>query len=435
MDAVLSDKLSQFFDQMLGHSESVESQSPEANSKRKSKKKKNKNKYEEETKEEKALEGEINQKQDPKISKQKNAKGEKKKEVVTKANKSIKVKPDIDTKSKLTEDSPSKVETSPDKSERFTKDGFKIVSLIPNDDSDVSDAFEYDSEEEDSFNCMDESEIKNQAMNSKPKKGPAKMTEDGFKIVNDIPADDSDVSDAFEEDEGLGSEQEPGLDNHYKGSLKNVKKPILQMINDFGIDGDILLGKTKTSGDTMNHLPFKHKSKGSSPNSLTLAAKKRKQSEITVLDYTKKRGSDKKKQKTDSEPEEENAELPSQPENTMDEKLMKRVRYDVFKLGMSGFNKKEKEDARIALAIKLGAKPPKNKAISYKELVEKKKEEKKKFDEEQEERKEQGLKVTKMKSKKPERREVVKPSTAQIGRFKNGIQMLSKKDIAKIKRS
>ncbi|KAK4301283.1 hypothetical protein Pmani_026567 [Petrolisthes manimaculis] len=426
MDAVLSDKLSQFFDQMLGDSESVESQNPEANnSKRKSKKKKNKNKYE----------GKVNQKQEPKISTQKNANGEEKNEVITKTNKSIKVKPDIDTKNKLTEDITSKVETSPDKSERFTKDGFKIISLIPDDDSDVSDAFEYDSEEEDSFNYMDESENKNQTMNSKPKtKGLTKMTEDGFKIVNDIPADDSDVSDAFDDEE---EEQEPGLDNHYKDSIKNVKKPILQMIKDFGIDGDILLGKT--SKDTMNQLSFKHKLKGSSPNSLTLAAKKRKQSEITILDYTKKRGSDKKKQKkTEEEPtEEENEEFLSQPENsTMDVKLMKRVRYDVFKLGMSGFNKKEKEDARIALAIKLGAKPPKNKAISYKELVEKKKEEKKKFEEEQEDRKLQGLKVTKMKcNKKSERREVVKPSTAQIGHFKNGIQMLSKKDIAKIKHS
>lgn len=45
----------------------------------------------------------------------------------------------------------------------------------------------------------------------------------------------------------------------------------------------------------------------------------------------------------------------------MDEKQLKQVRYDVFKLGMTGFHKEKREDARIALAIKLGAKPPRNK--------------------------------------------------------------------------
>ena len=49
-----------------------------------------------------------------------------------------------------------------------------------------------------------------------------------------------------------------------------------------------------------------------------------------------------------------------QPE-ALDEKQLKRVRYDVFKLGMSGFHKEKKEDTRVALAIKLGAKPPRNK--------------------------------------------------------------------------
>lgn len=48
-------------------------------------------------------------------------------------------------------------------------------------------------------------------------------------------------------------------------------------------------------------------------------------------------------------------------QNVVNDKVMKLVRYDVFKFGMSGFDKKEKEDARVALAVKLGAKPPKQK--------------------------------------------------------------------------
>jgi GTP cyclohydrolase FolE2 len=47
---------------------------------------------------------------------------------------------------------------------------------------------------------------------------------------------------------------------------------------------------------------------------------------------------------------------------------MKKVRYEVFKFGMSGFKPEKKEEVKVALAIKLGAKPPKNKGYNYKEL-------------------------------------------------------------------
>ncbi|XP_046607289.1 uncharacterized protein C1orf131 [Neodiprion virginianus] len=47
---------------------------------------------------------------------------------------------------------------------------------------------------------------------------------------------------------------------------------------------------------------------------------------------------------------------------------MKRARFDVIKFGMSGFDGAKGEEAKIALAVKLGAKPPKKKAKNYKEL-------------------------------------------------------------------
>ncbi|XP_060812295.1 uncharacterized protein C1orf131 homolog [Bombus pascuorum] len=47
---------------------------------------------------------------------------------------------------------------------------------------------------------------------------------------------------------------------------------------------------------------------------------------------------------------------------------MKRVRYEVMKFGMSGFKEKKAKEAEVALAISLGAKPPKRKAINYKIL-------------------------------------------------------------------
>jgi len=46
---------------------------------------------------------------------------------------------------------------------------------------------------------------------------------------------------------------------------------------------------------------------------------------------------------------------------------MKKVRFEVFKFGMSGFKTEKKEEVKVALAIKLGAKPPKNKVYNYKE--------------------------------------------------------------------
>lgn len=55
---------------------------------------------------------------------------------------------------------------------------------------------------------------------------------------------------------------------------------------------------------------------------------------------------------------------------------MKRVRYEVMKFGMSGFQGEKAKAAETALAISLGAKPPKRKGINYKILQREKKGEK-----------------------------------------------------------
>lgn len=55
---------------------------------------------------------------------------------------------------------------------------------------------------------------------------------------------------------------------------------------------------------------------------------------------------------------------------------MKRVRYEVMKFGMSGFEKVKANEAKVALAISLGAKPPKNTGINYKVLQRQRKEQK-----------------------------------------------------------
>lgn len=50
------------------------------------------------------------------------------------------------------------------------------------------------------------------------------------------------------------------------------------------------------------------------------------------------------------------------------EKEMKKLRYEIIKFGMSGFEKPKARRAKVELAISLGAKPPKNRRTNYKAL-------------------------------------------------------------------
>lgn len=59
-------------------------------------------------------------------------------------------------------------------------------------------------------------------------------------------------------------------------------------------------------------------------------------------------------------------------ENNID---MKRFRHEIIKFGMSGLDQQKKEEAKIHLAVKLGARPPKNKYKNYKLLKAEKKNE------------------------------------------------------------
>lgn len=72
----------------------------------------------------------------------------------------------------------------------------------------------------------------------------------------------------------------------------------------------------------------------------------------------------------------------SKSKNEDDALDMKRVRHEVFNFGISGYNFQDQQKAKIALAVKLGAKPPKNKYQNYKELQEAKKQAKEKEKEE-----------------------------------------------------
>lgn len=62
---------------------------------------------------------------------------------------------------------------------------------------------------------------------------------------------------------------------------------------------------------------------------------------------------------------------------------MKKVRNEVFNFGITGYGFEDQQKAKVAVAIKLGAKPPKNPFKNYKELIEERKEAKKKAAEEE----------------------------------------------------
>ena len=122
---------------------------------------------------------------------------------------------------------------------------------------------------------------------------------------------------------------------------------------------------------------------------------------------------------------------------------MKEARFQVFKFGVSGMDKKSKEEANTALALRLGAKPEKNKFLDYKDLKEERKLEKEEKEMMEEERKRslQGVRKSSNKNglaaKKGSNNKVKKKgskSDFKVGSFDGGMLKLSQKDLNSIKR-
>ncbi|XP_026728748.1 uncharacterized protein C1orf131 [Trichoplusia ni] len=96
----------------------------------------------------------------------------------------------------------------------------------------------------------------------------------------------------------------------------------------------------------------------------------------------------------------ENNEINQRTRNLSKDLDLKKIRHEVVKFGMSGFDPTKKEEARIALAVSLGAKPPKKEYVNYKELMQKRKQEKLKEMEEKEQMKSKSILKTAGKKKK-----------------------------------
>ncbi|XP_067662281.1 uncharacterized protein C1orf131-like [Haliotis asinina] len=114
---------------------------------------------------------------------------------------------------------------------------------------------------------------------------------------------------------------------------------------------------------------------------------------------------------------------------------MNTARFEVRKLGISGFGGEKKSEARVSLLISLGAKPPRNKSYTnYKEFQQKRKAD---MDAERQRRLEEQVPGEKLPKRKSQKRPGEKGDTidGQIGYYKNGVQFISKESLQKLKSS
>ena len=123
------------------------------------------------------------------------------------------------------------------------------------------------------------------------------------------------------------------------------------------------------------------------------------------------------------------------------EVTMKQARFEVFKFGVSGLDKKSREEANNALAVRLGAKPEKNKGVEYKQLKEDRinEKEEKRIKEEEHRNSLQGVKhsrksgMSAKKSANISKKKKGKKGDFKVGAFDGGMLKLSQKDISSIK--
>nr|XP_029487221.1 uncharacterized protein C1orf131 homolog isoform X1 [Oncorhynchus nerka] len=115
-----------------------------------------------------------------------------------------------------------------------------------------------------------------------------------------------------------------------------------------------------------------------------------------------------------------------------DEFSLEKARLEVHRFGITGYQKVQQRVFEQERAIMLGARPPKKEYVNYKVLQQRVKDKKQKAkDEIQTDLKK---KMTKPRDEK-RKSSSSKAPTGQVGRFKNGMLVLSTKEIQKIKAS
>ncbi|XP_048842275.1 uncharacterized protein C1orf131 homolog isoform X2 [Brienomyrus brachyistius] len=144
----------------------------------------------------------------------------------------------------------------------------------------------------------------------------------------------------------------------------------------------------------------------------------------------------KKNSKTNATmPEKEPQQVKKGDKGDLDRFNLEKARLEVHRFGITGFQKEQRRQFEQERAIMLGAKPPKKEHINYKVYQQMIKEKKLK---EKEEVTSDTKKKKKQKDKEKEKKRKSTSSalpTGQVGRFKNGMLVLSSKEIQKIKNS
>ncbi|XP_041660928.1 uncharacterized protein C1orf131 homolog [Cheilinus undulatus] len=147
-----------------------------------------------------------------------------------------------------------------------------------------------------------------------------------------------------------------------------------------------------------------------------------------------------KKQRTKQTPVPEKKPAPlmtEKKESSQPEELsLEKARLEVHRFGITGYKKEQQRVFEQDRAIMLGARPPKKEYVNYKALQQQIKEKKQKEKEEVH----PDLKKKKKKKQSNQREKNKKVSSGsgtapsgQVGRFKNGMLILSSKEIQKIK--
>ncbi|CAG5928408.1 unnamed protein product [Menidia menidia] len=112
---------------------------------------------------------------------------------------------------------------------------------------------------------------------------------------------------------------------------------------------------------------------------------------------------------------------------------LEKARLEVHRFGITGYKKEEQRVFEQDRAVMLGARPPKKEYVNYKQLQQRIREKKQKAKEDvQPDKKKKKKKQSNQRDKKSASGSAVAPS-GQVGRFKNGLLVLSPKEIQKIK--
>ncbi|XP_019959277.2 uncharacterized protein C1orf131 homolog [Paralichthys olivaceus] len=156
-------------------------------------------------------------------------------------------------------------------------------------------------------------------------------------------------------------------------------------------------------------------------------------SQVEVVTFQDSR----KKLKTSRTPASDKTPSPQIPEKKQSDQLeeinLEKARLEVHRFGITGYKKEQQRVFEKDRAIMLGARPPKKGYVNYKLMQQQIKEKKQKAKEEVQPDLKKKKKPNNQRDKKKASSGSGSTPSGQVGRFKNGLLILSSKEIQKIK--